>query len=96
MNSKIPTENLILTAEQLLSSILSCVNDKNKFFENLQNFDIWFNENSKLLSETENVSNELKIRIRKILFKITTIEKVINTNLSLGKDMHNFLIEKNS
>ena len=96
MNSKIPTENLILTAEQLLSSILSCVNDKNKFFENLQNFDIWFNENSKLLSENENVSNELKIRIRKILFKITTIEKVINTNLSLGKDMHNFLIEKNS
>ena len=96
MNSKIPTDNLILTAEQLLSSILSCVNDKNKFFENLQNFDIWLNENSKLLSENENVSNELKIRIRKILFKIATIEKVINTNLSLGKDMHNFLIEKNS
>ena len=53
-------------------------------------------EDSNILLLDLDVSNELKIRIRKILFKITTIEKVINTNLSLGKDMHNFLIEKNS
>tara|TARA_B100000945_G_C20027202_1_gene432764 strand:+ start:67 stop:357 length:291 start_codon:yes stop_codon:yes gene_type:complete len=96
MTGHIPIEDLIDSAERMLSGILSCAKDNKKFLKYIKQFDIWMIENKEKFVKAKDVNINQNSKIKVILHKIMIIEKIINTNVSISDDMHAYLVEKSS